>query len=260
MGPLTVVGVCSMHPAVHRWLGTLRRHFDGRCLVFLTNPPPGTVETLAARHRADVIPVTVDPDFWAPRPRAGLCGQWEFLRDACTRYAPDGHVLRTDVWDVVFQDDPRKYVDFASPRMAISLEGFRLDSEAINRAWTARWAHQFAGSAVVNGGLVCGPARSLAVLAAVVARCPFDTPIDQSELSLLAAAFPAAFEHRRGFLECLYGTFDREGAVADGKVVFRESGQPWCVVHANVGRSKVLLDQLYPVEPFTSWPTKDAMD
>jgi hypothetical protein len=125
-----------------------------------------------------------------------------------------------------------------------------LTEEPINRAWTARWGHQFAADPVVNGGLVCGPARSLAVLAGVVARCPLDTPVDQSELSLLVAAFPGAFEYRRGFLECMYGRFDTEGEIRDGRIGFRDTGRPWCVVHANGGDAKTILDRLYPVDSF----------
>src|SRR4051812_6257732 len=112
-----------MHPAVHRWLGSLRRHFDGWGVLYFTNFPPDAAALLAARYGVEVVPVTVDGDFWKPKTRASLCGQWAFLKDACTRLAPTGHVSRTDVWDVVFQDDPRKYVDFTIPKVVVSLEG-----------------------------------------------------------------------------------------------------------------------------------------
>jgi hypothetical protein len=256
MGPLTVFGACTMRPAVHRWLGTLRRHFDGRCLLVLTHTADDETDLgriaddLSRRYGVEVRTATIEPGFWYPKPTGGVCGQWGMLHDACLRLDPAGHVLRTDVWDVVFQDDPRKYIDFGSSKIAVSPEGFRLGEEPINRGWTARWAQQFAAADVVNGGLVCGPVRSVAVLGAIVARCPLDTPVDQSELSLLSAAFPGAFEYRRGFLECMYGRFDAEGQIVDGKIGFRDTGRPWCVAHANGGDAKQLLDRLYPMDVF----------
>lgn len=247
MVPLTVVGICSEHPSVHRWFAMLREHFDGPCVLYLTNPTEGLSEQLAARYGATVIPVQVEADFWAAKPTGTLCGQWRYLHDACTARVTEGFVLRTDVWDVVFQDDPRRYIDPASRKIAVCHEGWRIREQTTNRAWVKEWLPLFGGAPVVNSGTICGPHKSLAVLAALVTKATLGTRIDQSELELIAAAFPDAFEHRPLFLECLYPAFDQRGVLEGGRVCDRETRKPWCVVHGNGPRHKQLFDGLFPL-------------
>lgn len=250
MLPLTVVGICSYHPAVHRWFGTLREHFDGPCVLYLTNSDPELPAQLATRYNATVVPTHVSDDFWKLKPVGFMCGQWDCVRDACMARVRDGWVLRTDPWDVVFQDDPRRYIDPASHKIAVCHEGARLDGEPINSVWLGDWLWAFGASPVVNGGLICGPARSLAVLATLISRSALGTPADQSELELLAAAFPDSFEHRPLFLECMYQSFDHRGVVREGRVCDRASGRPWCVVHANGGMHTDLFESLFPLSRY----------
>jgi hypothetical protein len=251
MTPLTVVGICSYHPAVHRWFATLREHFDGPCLLYLTNPTPDLSEQLAERYQATVIPTQVPPDFWKPKPVGTLCEQWRYLHNACVARAGEGHTLRTDVWDVVFQDDPRRYIDPASPKIIASWEGPRIADQPTNRVWIRRWSALFDDAAVVNGGMICGPRRALAVLAALVSRAALRTRVDQSELELIAAAFPDSFEHRPLFLECLYQAFDQRGVVDGGRICDRQTRQPWCVVHANGAWRQTLFEELFPLARYT---------
>jgi hypothetical protein len=247
MTPLTVVGMCSFAPAVHRWLRTLRAHFDGPCLLYLTDPPAGVPAELAARYGVTVVPALNASHFWEPAATGMYCGQWECLLDACTKRVRQGLVLRTDVWDVVFQDDPRKFVATDEPRILIAREGPAIADEEDNRAWVRDWVGLFGSAPVVNSGLVCGPVRSLAVLAGLMRKAPLGTWIDQSEFELIVSAFGPAFEYRPGFLECMYQTFAARGEVRDGRVCDRETGRPWCVVHGNGAHVKELFDKLYPV-------------
>lgn len=146
MVPLTVVGICSYHPAVHRWFATLREHFDGPCLLYLTDPEEGLSEQLAKRYGATVIPVQVEADFWAKKHTGMFCGQWRYVLDACTARVTDGFVLRTDVWDVVFQDDPRRHIDPSSRKIAVCREGWRIADLPMNRVWVKDWLPLFAGA------------------------------------------------------------------------------------------------------------------
>jgi hypothetical protein len=247
MPSLTVVGICSYHAAVHRWLRSLRAHFDGPCLLYLTDPAPGLGEDLEAKYGISVIGVQSDGDFWNRKPTGTYCKQWLCLQEACQLRIRDGFVLRTDVWDVVFQDDPRKYLHETSADIFIAHEGSRLNEEPDNRIWLKDWVSLFGDTPTINSGMICGPRRAVAVLAALVARCPLETAIDQTELAVLANALPGAFVYQRGFLECLYTAFAERGAVVDGKVCERDTGRPWCVVHGNGGRVKPLFEELFPL-------------
>jgi hypothetical protein len=204
MSDLTIVGVCSYAPAVHRWLSTLREHFDGRCLLYLTEPSTGVADELKKHYAIEVVHVIVKPDYWKPKPVGTLCSQWHCIEEACTNRIKSGLVLRSDVWDVVFQADPRKYLQGKCDKIIVCHEGARLADEPCNRAWIRNWGELFGNGPVVNGGMICAPTASLAVLARIIKQAPLGTRIDQSELSLIVAALPAAFEYRPGFLECLY--------------------------------------------------------
>lgn len=251
MPDLTVVGICSYHPAVHRWLGTLREHFDGPCLLYLTNPDAATAEGLMKRYGITVVGSRVPADFWKRKPAGGLCGQWACILDACRNRIPaGGYILRTDVWDVAFQDDPRKYLDTLHGRIAVCKEGVTIGEERINANWVRGWLPLVRGAEVINGGMVSGPRESVAVLAGLIAKCPLGSAIDQTELGLIASAFPDSFVHVPFFLECMYQGYDRRGAVVDGRVCDRETGVPWCTVHANGAWHTKLFDELFPVERY----------
>jgi hypothetical protein len=247
MVELTVVGVCSYAPAVHRWLRTMRAHFDGRCLLYLTDPPEEVAEALKSLYGIEVISVSNAAHFWDRRARGMYTGQWKCVLDACTKHVNRGLILRTDVWDVVFQDDPRKYLEADCAKILVAHEGVNIGAEGSNRAWVGPWLNLFGEAPVINSGMVCGLPRSLAVLAALLLKAPLGTRIDQADFELIANAFDHAFEYRPGFLECMYRTYFARGTVLADKICDRESGRPWCVVHGNGGRVKQLFDCLYPI-------------
>lgn len=197
------------------------------------------------RYGIDVVHVIAGPDYWQPKNVGTLCPQWHCIEEACSQRIKTGLVLRTDVWDVVFQDDPRKYIDDNADKIVVCHEGVRLADEPCNRAWIRAWGSLLGNGPAINSGLICAPAASLAVLARIIKQAPLGTRIDQSEVSLIAAALPGAFEYRPGFLETLFPNSGRS-IVIDGKFCDRDSGKPWCVVHGN-GPAKQTLDEIYPV-------------
>jgi hypothetical protein len=205
-----------------------------------------------------VIPTQVGLGFWKPKTVGTFCKLWPYLQDACLLRVREGFVLRTDVWDVVFQDDPRRYIDLASNKIVASWEGLRIADEPTNRGWVKHWLSFFGDAPVVNGGMICGPRRALAVVAALLSQAALGTRVDQAELELLAAAFPESFEHRPLFLECMYQAFDQRGVVESGRICDRQTRKPWCVVHANGAWHETLFEELFPLARYAPDPTQDG--
>jgi len=248
--PLTVVGICSYRPAVHRWLGTLREHFDGPCVLYLTDAEPGVGEKLGKAYKANVIDTKTHPGFWEQRPVGSFCDVWQCILDACMNRVAEGFVLRTDVWDIVFQDDPRRYIQPGLKKILVSYEGTLIQEEEANRIWVGEWAKFFGDCQVINGGMICADRKALALLAGLISKVPLGTTMDQSELELIAGAFPESFAYVPGFMECTYRQFARSGTVIDGRVCDRKSGKPWCVVHGNGPTQKEMFERLFPMERY----------
>src|SRR5688572_21668550 len=126
MVDMTVIGVCSYAPPVHRWLRTLRDHFDGRCILYLTEPPAGVASALRSKYGVEVLSVNDSAHYWERKTRGFYCAQWRCVLDACRNRIRGGLVLRTDVWDVAFQDDPRKYVTADCSKILVSHENIAI--------------------------------------------------------------------------------------------------------------------------------------
>jgi hypothetical protein len=248
MNELTVIGVCTYHPGVQRWLRTLRSHFDGPCHVYLVNAPASDGDTLARRYHCRVVNVTATPHYWVNPPPGRFCRVWECVADACAHEVGTPFVLRTDVWDVVFQSDPRIHLLPTSEKILVARESVLLTDDAQNQRWVGPWYPAIRGGWVVNGGMICGPTASVGAVARLIAVNPFRTEVDQSELIVLTNTLRDAFEYRPGFMECLYNTFSQHGCITQGRFVDRNSLEPWCVVHGN-GTTKSLLDSIYPILP-----------
>ena len=248
MSPLTVIGICTYHAAVQRWLRTLRAHYDGPCQLYLVNSAPFVLDVLARRYDCEVIDVPAAPDYWTAPPPGRFCKVWSCLADACLNRVRTPFVLRTDVWDVVFQSDPRLHMQPRPERILIVSEHVRLSTDAQILRWVGPWAAHLPSGQVYNGGMVCGPTAGVAALGRVIGGCPFTTEVDQAELVVFANTFPNGFDYRPGFMECISGGLSATGEIRDNRFVDRLSGKPWCVVHGN-GSTKSSLDTYYPLQP-----------
>ncbi len=246
MSELTVVGICTYNPAVQRWLRTLRVHFDGPCRLYLVNSPKELQSVLAQKFHCDVIDVQVTPDYWAAPSPGRFCRVWGCLADACLEHISTSFVLRTDVWDVVFQGDPRLHLNPPPNKILVASESVSLNEDNSNRGWLGSWHRIIPHGSVVNGGMICGRTTDVAVVAKILDRNPFGTAFDQSELIILRNIFDEQFEYRSGFMETIYKTLQVSGAVEQGLFVNRSTGKPWCIVHGN-GSTKPLLDSHYPI-------------
>jgi hypothetical protein len=246
MNSLTVMGVCTYSPAVQRWLRTLRVHFDGPCQLYLVNASDAIQTALGRKYGCEVIDIQMTSDYWAAPPPGRFCHTWSCIADACLNRIRTQLVLRTDVWDVVFQGDPRDALNSPPGRVLVSAENVTLASDSQNRRWVGQWHAQIPGGPVFNGGLICGERVAVAAVARIISKNVFGTEVDQSELVILTNMFRNSFEYRAGFMECLYDTLRASGDVVDGRFVDRMTRRPWTVVHGN-GSTKTLINSFYPL-------------
>lgn len=113
-----VMGVCSYDTRAVRWLDTLRAHYDGRAILVMTSDYPAG---LAEAYDVDIRRVFVSEGFWHNRVGLG-CYQWQHIQPVAAEF-PETYILRTDVFDVGFQDDPRNYVERDQEWIYIEQEG-----------------------------------------------------------------------------------------------------------------------------------------
>jgi hypothetical protein len=246
MGTLTVCGICTYHAAAQRWLRTLRTYYDGPCRLYLVNSADHIRNYLSSKFRCDVVGIQANPDYWAPESPGRYCRMWGCLSDLCREQISTPFVLRTDVWDVVFQGDPRDHLDPAPSKILFASESVALNDDSQNKRWLGPWSRLVPDGVVVNGGMICGTTSSISVLAKLIACNPFGTAYDQSELTLLQNVFNELFEYRPGFMETIYNTFHTRGAIEEGVFVDRLTRRRWCVIHGN-GSTKHVLDEHCPI-------------
>ena len=238
-----VMGVCSYDPRAVRWLDTLRAHYDGRVLLVMTSDYP---DGLAAAYDVEIRRVEVPEGFW--RNRVGLgCYQWQYIQPVAEAF-PETYILRTDVFDVVFQDDPRRYVDGQQDWIYVEQEGMLNRDNAYMRDWFSINPDvdpAIFRQPVYNVGVVCARGRQLADIAAFIGQRRGRTYADQTELAVYMHTHPEAFRsvplffsHFADMLETMQ--------IADARYfVNRKNRRKYCVCHAN-GKTTHYLDSIYP--------------
>ncbi|MCP3951067.1 MAG: glycosyltransferase [Desulfobacterales bacterium] len=238
-----VMGVCSYDPRAVRWLDTLRAHYDGKVILVMTSDYP---DDLAGTYDVEIRRVDVPEGFW--RNRVGLgCYQWQYIQPVAEEF-PDTYILRTDVFDVVFQDDPRNFVDEDQDWIYIQPEGmlnreneYMMGWFSINRDAPAAVYEQ----PVFNIGVICARGRRLADIAAYIGQRQGRTYADQTELAMYMHHHPEAFKSVPYF----FGHFADmlvEMQIADARYfVNKENRRKYCVCHGN-GKTTHYLDSIYP--------------
>lgn len=238
-----VMGVCSYDTRAVRWLDTLRAHYDGRAILVMTSDYP---PELSEAYDVEVRRVAVDDDFW--QNRVGLaCEQWKFIYTFAAEF-PDTYILRTDVFDVVFQDDPRKYVDGEQDWIYIQQEGMLNKDNEYMMAWFSINPDLNPGvfnSPVYNSGVICGRGKDLIPLAHFIWHRKAGTYIDQSELAVYIKENPEKFSSAPLFFGH-FGDMLEKMQIADERYfVNKENREKYCVCHAN-GKTTHYLDSVYP--------------
>lgn len=242
-----VMGVCSYDTRAVRWLETLRAHYDGRVILVMTSDYP---DGLAVAYDVEIRRVTVPEGFW--RNRVGLgCYQWQYIQPVAAEF-PDTYILRTDVFDVVFQDDPRTYVDYDQDWVYVEQEGMRNCDNEYMRGWFSinpDVAPTVFQQPVYNVGVICARGSQLADIAAFIGQRRGRTYADQTELALYMHAYPDAFRSVPLFFSHFADMLDQM-QIADARhFVNKENRQKYCVCHAN-GKTTHYLDSIYPYAPY----------
>jgi len=260
-----VMGVCSYDPRAVRWLDTLRAHYDGRVILVMTSDYPAE---LAAAYDVEIRRVNVDAGFW--RNRVGLgCYQWRYIQPVAAEF-PDTYILRTDVFDVVFQDDPRKYVDDDQDWIYVEQERMRNCDNEYMRGWFSinpDVAPAVFQQPVYNVGVICARGRQLADIAAFIGQRRGRTYADQTELALYMYAHPDDFRSVPLFFSHFADMLARMQIANARYFVNKENRRKYCVCHAN-GKTTHYLDSIYPPTPYAEQfdlpqslrPAKDTID
>lgn len=242
-----VMGVCSYDTRAVRWLDTLRAHYDGRVILIMTSDYPSEV---SKEYDVEMRRVTVKENFW--QNCVGLaCGQWKYIQSIAEEFS-ETYILRTDVFDVVFQDDPRKYVHVDKEWVYVEQEGMLNKDNEYMMSWFSinpNLNPEIYNRPVYNSGVICARGRDLVPLANFIWHRKGNTYIDQSELAIYIEANQDKFNS----VPMFFGHFADMLAnmqIADGRFfINKETRQKYCVCHAN-GKTTRYLDSVYPHEPF----------
>ena len=238
-----VMGVCNYDIRVIRWLDTLRTHYDGWAILVMTSDYPGG---LVKAYDVDIRRVVVPQGFWNNRVGLG-CYQWKYIQPVAAEF-PETYILRTDVFDVIFQDDPRNYVDGHQEWIYVEQEGM------LNREndYMASWfsinpdvTPEIYQQPVYNSGAICARGKQLAEIAAFISQRRGRTYADQTELAIYMHDHPEAFASVPLFFGH-FGDMLAKMQISDGRYfVNKQNRERYCVCHAN-GKTTNYLDSVYP--------------
>jgi len=246
-----VLGVTSYDLSVIRWLHTLREVYDGKVILFMTSRED-LVEPLSRLYNVEIRYRTVTNGFWNWK----NFNQWQFVLEVALEY-PESTILRTDVFDVFFQADPRPFVD--EPETIYVAEEGAINSECpINDPWVkySPYLPEIAALGywerpVLNAGLVVAKGRQLASLARYQLDNPLQAMTDQPSFNLWFCEQTEKVKYVPGFMECFWKQFliHKRGELINGTIIDRELKTPWAVVHAN--GAKLLIERRFcPLEKF----------
>ena len=238
-----VMGVCSYDTRTVRWLDTLRAHYDGHTILVMTSDYPAG---LAKAYDVDIHRVVVRDDFWQNQVGLG-CYQWHYIKSVAEEFQ-ETYILRTDVFDVVFQDDPRNYVAGDQEWIYVEQEGMLNRDNGYMRDWFSinpdvnPVIYQ---QPVYNVGAICARGKQLAAIAAFISQRRGGTYADQTELAVYMhnhredfASIPLFFGHFADMLAKMQITGGRY-------FVDKKTSQKYCVCHSN-GKTNHYLDSVYP--------------
>lgn len=254
---LTIFTISDYNLSMLRWLCTLRDCYSGKVKIFITSSFPSK---LGEYFNVEVTKVYA-PFFWnrywnkatlkyynlgifscfsSPK----YLKQWRYIEKATC--SEEGFFLRTDCSDVVFQDNPEKYVsNLCDGKIAVCKEKYSYSSSSLVSSWFSSKTEreQFYGKNVYNGGLICAHSFALKVISKIIHKGTFKSYVDQAELAYLCEIFKNQFCSIDGFMTCLTN-YDMD-SIQDGKFFCKTTNKPWCIVHGE-GINKKLLNSYYP--------------
>src|ERR1035437_3023400 len=133
-----VMGCCSWAMPAWRWIHSLRATgYAGRVVMIMTQVTPDAQQMLETAYGVEVVVRPEPKEFWANIPGQLCMGQWRYFKEVAQNN-PDCTILRTDVFDVVFQADPtvpfrekQDITSFGDTEPKFSLGNMDIDTEAV---------------------------------------------------------------------------------------------------------------------------------
>lgn len=262
-----ISGVCSYSKAVIRYLETLRKYYDDKVVLILTDHEE-KVELLKSRYGIDCRFSHEPREFWKHDKDGDgtyLCKQWKYIKQISEEFK-DHYILRTDVWDVIFQDNPVDYINQYADKCYVSLEGIDNIKNRFQMSWYANSPYfpllatnqQLLNLPVINSGLLCCKSDLMAEFADEIINNKYGTKLDQTELNISimcreyynrSKEIQNFFSYSDGFLESMVYMMHVKGTIKNGFIVSKDTNNKWCVVHEN-SNPKTVLEQLYPSDKY----------
>ena len=215
-----IVIACTYDDRLLRYLTTMREHYDGHCKLFLLdqhNTAPTNIGELFD------IDATIIYERW------NRTNKWLLLRNYCLSHRPE-FVLFTDVYDVVFQEDPRKYfidrnnIYVASEGVVTEKPNVRLDSSP--------WMDELLSVQSINSGVIGGAWYPISIIANCIGNNIFNSPTNKFELRHL---FPimSSFLVADEIIHTVDNKYNDSGCIINNQFCDKISKKPFCVVHSN---------------------------
>ncbi len=197
-----VVGVASDHENTVKWYENLRKVYSGKVILYLTFSDESyeyPSDEIKNSLNLEIVHKEVDENFWANK-AGGLNQQWKFIKECCDNN-PNSFILRTDVWDVIFQKNPAisiaeqilKLKD-CNPFFA-AVEPYTNEECDKMLGWY-RCSNRisefnFIGSLkMINSGVVAANAKLLSKISEAIINREYNTWNDQSELNVILKLKP----------------------------------------------------------------------
>lgn len=259
---LIIVGVASDSILTERWIQSIREHFEGRVILYLTigedydpivnseqiqiikdrkglSGYSSSTQRVCSELNIDLRLIYGDKDFWTKSGNNisnSLRAQWKYIKEVADEF-PDNLILRTDVFDVIFNGDPRKYSELyceGCNGVFISQEGCLIkDNSYMIDLYKSRNIDikHFEHKQVLNSGLILTKGKFLSKLCNFIISSEYDL-IDQHLFNLFFYNnLYYKLDHIPNFMECLH--FKKDLNLND--VI---------IIHGN-GKSKELVDKYW---------------
>lgn len=245
---LIILGITSKGgEKTERWVKTLRSFYDGKIVLVLTSDPD-KVEYFKNKYNIEVLNRQEDDSFWGHSENGLALGRWKYIKEVSHKYY-NHFILVTDVWDVIWQDDPRKYIsDIKKSSFYLSYEGMlnKQNYYMVNWVIYSKYLQKIRDLGYFDFptfccGSVLSYAEGMEELSDYILKNDLNCYTDQALLSCFLLEKRKEFVYIPNFMESLADHF-KEGKIKDNKILGKED-IIWCMVHAN-GNTKNIIENL----------------
>jgi mRNA-degrading endonuclease HigB of HigAB toxin-antitoxin module len=232
----TVLIVCSYSEFLERYLASLRKYYTGECNLFLCNASKiKNSLILDIKNKYNIIIHEIPNDIkWLKH-----CEQWRLIEEFCKNY--DGFILRTDVFDVIFQSNPFNLIDVESDKFYVGSEGVHGPHRGHTISWVPNDLKKVVmNKPLINSGCIASHSSNMLVLSKLI-QCNFFQleSEDQAYVDMIHKAFSSSFIVDNK----LFFNISANKYTINNSILYDEHGNVPCVVHA-CGAHKKAIEEL----------------